>query len=192
MQTTQGCAMRRGRLGKSYGIIRSSQYFTLTCNWEMSALTKSISVGGFKPPSPVHVHSCRFRNLDIFVRFWNAPMYVHPFRSCVRTVQVVRCQPKHSDCQGGSHMDCINDSIKYRHSGSSSLRAIFTAWHRLLTNHARSVEGHFFFFSNPFTCTLGFSTPHSTLVLKVEGHLFRGVLRTMLYPSERHILIESF
>jgi hypothetical protein len=26
----------------------------------------------------------------------------------------------------------------------------------------------------------------------VEGHLFRGVLRAMLYPSERLILIESF
>jgi hypothetical protein len=69
MQMAQGCEdpMRQGRLEKSYGIIRSSvslelslgpfpvQYFTLT--WEMSALTKSISEGGLKPPSPpVHVH----------------------------------------------------------------------------------------------------------------------------------------
>jgi hypothetical protein len=83
MQTAQGYedAMRQGRLGKSYGIIRSGRYFTLTCNWEMSALTKSISVGSFKPPSPpVHVHSCRFPNLDIFVCFLEYSMYTSSAR----------------------------------------------------------------------------------------------------------------
>jgi hypothetical protein len=114
MQTAQGCAdaMRQGRLvGKSSGIIRPSVRLcsvfyleSLTCDWEMSALTKSISVGGFKPPSPpVHVHSCRFPNPDIFVRLWNArimlPCTVHLFRSCVRTSTVSGRQPKHSDRQ---------------------------------------------------------------------------------------------
>jgi hypothetical protein len=35
-------------------------------------------------------------------------------------------------------------SFSYRHSGGSSLHAMFTPWHYLLTNHARSVEGHLF------------------------------------------------